>query len=70
MKTLENIQFDIYCDRLVERVERLRHLDLADEDDLTRALEESRQLMGAVAHCRHLLKQIEACHEGLELQAA
>ena len=70
MKTFEDIQFHIYCDRLAERVQQLKEYDLSDDADRARALEESRQLLGAVAHCRHLLKQIEAGHEALELQLA
>lgn len=70
MKTFEELQFHIYCDRLVERVQQLKERDLSDEADLERALDESRQLLGAMAHCRHVLKQIEAGQEELELQLA
>lgn len=59
MKTSKDIQVDPCWDGLVERVERLTQLDLADAAGLEAALDESQRLMGAIAHIRHVLMQAE-----------
>ena len=70
MKTVKSNQIDTYWDGLVERMQRLKALDLSNEADLEEALEESQRLLGAIAHCRHLLMQVEPQHEGLQRMAA
>ena len=45
-------------------------LDLSVEDNLEQALEESQWLLGAIAHCRHLLVQVQTGNEGPPRRAA
>ena len=59
MKTITANHLDPYWEGLARRVERLKRLDLTVEADLEEALDESQRLLGAIAHCRHLLGQVE-----------
>ena len=70
MKTVKSNQINTYWDGLVERMQRLKKLDLSNETDLEEALDESQRLLGAIAHCRHLLMQVEPQHEALPRMAA
>ena len=70
MKTVKSKQIDTYWDGLVERMQRLKKLDLSNEAHLEEALEESQRLLGAIAHCRHMLTQIEPQHDGIRRMAA
>ena len=70
MKTIAVNQIDTCWEGLAERVERLKTLDISDEADLEKALDESQRLLGAIAHCRHLLMQVEPCHRRMPRRAA
>ncbi len=70
MKTVKSNQIDTYWDGLVERMQHLKTLDLSNEADLEEALDESQRLLGAIAHCRHMLMQVEPQHKGLQRLAA
>ena len=70
MKTMKINQIDTCWEGLVERMQSLKKLDLSNEADLEAALEESQRLLGAIAHCRHMLMQVEPQHEGLQRMAA
>jgi len=63
MQTLTKNQLDACWTGLAERVQRLKQLDLSDENDLECALDESQRLLGAIAHCRHLLLQVDPRRE-------
>ena len=56
-------QIDAYWEGLADRVQDLKQLDLSIEDNLELALEESQHLLGAIAHCRHLLVQVQTGNE-------
>lgn len=70
MNTVKSNQIDTYWDGLVERMQRLKKLDLSNEADLEEALDESQRLLGAIAHCRHMLMQFEPQHQELQRMAA
>ena len=70
MKTVKINQIDTYWEGLVERMQSLKKLDLSNEADLEAALEESQRLLGAIAHCRHMLMQVEPKREALHRRAA
>ena len=70
MKTLKINQIDACWEGLVERMQSLMKLDLSNEADLEAALDESQRLLGAIAHCRHMLMQVEPQSEELHLRAA
>ncbi len=70
MKTLKINQIDACWEGLVERMQSLKELDLSNEADLEAALDESQRLLGAIAHCRHMLMQVEPQPEELHLRAA
>ena len=70
MKTVKVNKIDTYWDGLVERMQSLKQLDLSNEADLEKALDESQRLLGAIAHCRHMLMQVEPVHEGIHRRAA
>ncbi|MFB3132057.1 MAG: hypothetical protein ACE10K_06015 [Rhodothermales bacterium] len=70
MESMKFNQIDAYWDGLVERMQQLKELDLANEAQLQQALDESQRLLGAIAHCRHLLTQVEPRSEELHLHAA
>ncbi len=70
MNTVKINQIDTYWEGLVERMQSLKKLDLSNEADLEAALDESQRLLGAIAHCRHMLMQVEPTHKGLQRMAA
>jgi hypothetical protein len=70
MKPIKIKQIDTCWEGLVERVERLKTLDISDEADLEKALDESQRLLGAIAHCRHLLMQVEPERKRMPRRAA
>ena len=70
MKTVKINQIDTCWEGLVERMQSLKKLDLSNEADLEAALEESQRLLGAIAHCRHMLMQVESTHKRLQRMAA
>ncbi len=70
MKSMKFNQIDAYWEGLADRVQGLKQLDLSIEDDLELALEESQRLLGAIAHCRHLLVQVHTGNEGTPRRAA
>ena len=70
MKTQKINQIDTCWEGLVERMQSLMKLDLSNEADLEAALDESQRLLGAIAHCRHMLMQVEPQGEELHLRAA
>ncbi len=59
MKNIEIDPIEMDWGALTERLEHLKTLDLSDASDLEQALAESQRLMGAIAHCRHRMMQIE-----------
>ena len=59
-----------YWEGLADRVQGLKQLDLSIQDNLEQALEESQRLLGAIAHCRHLLVQVQTGNEGPQRRAA
>ena len=63
-------EMDTRWERLAARMEHLKTLDLSDEADLEQALAESQRLLGAIAHCRHLLMQVEAEQKMMSRRAA
>ena len=70
MKTIKFNQIDAYWEGLANRVQDLKQLDLSIEDNLELALEESQRLLGAIAHCRHLLVQVQTDSEEPPRRAA
>ncbi len=70
MKSMNFNQIDAYWEGLADRVQGLKQLDLSIEDNLELALEESQRLLGAIAHCRHLLVQVQTGNEGTPRRAA
>ena len=70
MKTVKINQIDTCWDGLVERMQSLKKLDLSNEADLEAALDESQRLLGAIAHYRHMLMQVEPQREEFHLRAA
>lgn len=57
MHATPDIRFAAHLDRLADRIEHLRELDLALEDELQQALDESRDALGALTHYRRLLRR-------------
>ena len=70
MKSMKINQIDAYWEGLADRVQGLKKLDLSVEDNLEQALEESQRLLGAIAHCRHLLVQVQMGSDGPPRRAA
>ena len=70
MNSMKINQIDAYWEGLVDRVQGLKTLDLSVEENLEQALEESQRLLGAIAHCRHLLVQVQMGNDGLQRRAA
>ena len=70
MESMKFNQIDACWDGLVERMQQLKELDLTNEAHLQQALDESQRLLGAIAHCRHLLTQVEPRSEEFHLHAA
>ena len=70
MKSMKFNQIDAYWEGLADRVQGLKQLDLSVEDNLEQALEESQRLLGAIAHCRHLLVQVQTGNEEPPRRAA
>lgn len=70
MKSLRFNEIDARWEGLADRFQRLKHLDLSVEDDLEQALEESQRLLGAIAHCRHLMVQARLSQEEPPRRAA
>ena len=70
MNTVKINQIDTYWEGLVKRMQSLKKLDLSNQEDLEAALDESQRLLGAIAHCRHLLTQFESQREALDRRAA
>ncbi len=70
MKSMNFNQIDAYWEGLADRVQGLKQLDLSIEDNLELALEESQRLLGAIAHCRHLLVQVRTDNEEPPRRAA
>ncbi len=70
MKSMKFNQIDAYWEGLADRVQDLKQLDLSVEDNLEQALEESQWLLGAIAHCRHLLVQVQTDNEEPPRRAA
>ena len=52
------LQLDVDLDRVMHRIRHLRQLDLSVESNLQQALDESLQLLGAIALYRHSLREI------------
>ena len=53
-------QLDTYLDRVVNHIQQLRQLDLSDEAAVEQAMNQSQQVMGALAMYRHQLRHAEA----------
>jgi len=70
MNARPGTQLDAYLDRVVNHIEQLRHLDLTDEDAVEQAMNQSRQVMGALAMYRHQLRHAEAYAMPVLRQAA
>ena len=70
MESMKFNEINAYWDGLIERMQQLKELDLANEAQLQQALDESQRLLGAIAHFRHLLTQVEPRIEELHLHAA
>ena len=70
MESMKFSQIDAYWEGLADRMQGLKQLDLSVEDNLEQALEESQRLLGAIAHCRHLLVQVQMGNEGPQRRAA
>ena len=70
MNTVKINQIDTYWEGLVERMQSLKKLDLSNEADLEAALDESQRLLGAIAHCRHMLMQVEPQRNEFHRRAA
>lgn len=70
MTSMKINQIDAYWEGLVDRVQGLKKLDLSVEENLEQALDESQRLLGAIAHCRHLLVQVQMGNDGLQRRAA
>ena len=70
MTSMKINQIDAYWEGLVDRVQGLKKLDLSVEENLEQALDESQRLLGAIAHCRHLLVQVQMGNDGLQHRAA
>ncbi len=64
------LQLDVDLDRVMHRLRHLQQLDLSVEANLQQALDESLQLLGAIALYRHSLREIEACKEMRQRRAA
>ena len=60
MYALANTQLDTYLDRIVNTIQHLRQIDFSDEAAVEQAMEQSRQVMGALAMYRHQLRNAEA----------
>ncbi len=60
MYTPTAIQLDAYLDRVIGRIQEVRQLTLATDADRQRALEEMRDVQGALALYRQLLQCFEA----------
>ena len=63
-------QLDAYLDNVVNRVQQLRQLNLFTEAERQRALEEIRDVQGALAMCRGLLRSAETCRASRQRRAA
>ncbi len=70
MESMKFNEINAYWDGLIERMQQLKELDLTNEAQLQQALDESQRLLGAIAHFRHLLTQVEPLSEELYLCAA
>ena len=57
MHPTADIRLDAHLARIADRIEHLRELDLALEDELQQALDESRDALGALTHYRRLLSR-------------
>lgn len=60
MRSTEKTQPDAILDRLVLRIQQLRHLDLSDSTERAQALTASRQILGTLALYRGLLAEERA----------
>lgn len=69
MYSLRGHQLEACLERVVNHVRHLRQLDLSVEAELEQALAESRQVLGAIAQYRGLLKKA-APHEGIQQRIA
>ena len=70
MNAMKINQIDTCWEGLVERMQSLKKLDLSNEADLEAALDESQRLLGAIAHCRHMLMQVEPRRPEVHRRAA
>ncbi|MFQ5569337.1 MAG: hypothetical protein ACE5G0_06655 [Rhodothermales bacterium] len=57
MVALTDHQLDAQLDNVVNRIQHLRQLDLSLEDNLQQALEESQNMLGALALYRKVLRR-------------
>ena len=60
MNAHSDTQLDAYLDRVVDHIQQLRQLDFTDEDAVEQAMNQSQQVMGALAMYRHQLRHAEA----------
>ena len=60
MRTHTDTRLDACLDSIADHIEHLRTLDLMAEADLEQALDETRQMLGAVVMYRSLVQRCEA----------
>ncbi len=59
MTAPNEIQLDSYLDRVVNHIQQLRQIDFSDEAAVAQAMNQSQQVMGALAMYRHQLRNVE-----------
>lgn len=70
MCTHTDTRLDACLDSLVDHIDHLRTLDLTTEADLEQALDETRQMLGAVVMYRSLVQRCEAEEDAYPLRLA
>ncbi len=63
-------QLDAYLDRVVSHIQQLRQLDLSDDAAVELAMNQSQQVIGALAMYRHQLRHTEVHAMSVLRQAA
>lgn len=56
MNTMVKHELDTYLDRIIQRADEMRRLNLTIDGELQHALEESQHLLAVLAMYRHTLK--------------
>ena len=56
MNTMVKHELDTYLDRIIQRADEMRRLNLAADGDVQHALAESQHLLAVLAMYRHALK--------------